>query len=186
MLARSIFIGKVCQNSVGFNKFLPSNIVLSVPALCSNPIRNGSFRSSEPVGDIAQFPEVEVIKNAPEWKYVERLLAPRVVPTPEVKVEYPSGWKPPQPKPDLKYFVARTKNHMLPVYLHRTFRGQRILTTVRRIDGDIWQLEAELRYLLEKRLKKSIVTRVNEMNGQIELKGDFVTIVEEFLLEKGL
>lgn len=161
--------------------------LLYIPQILhANPVRNGSFRSSEPVGDITQFPEVEVVKNAPEWKYVERLLAPRVVPKPVAQSEYPSGWKPPQPKPDLKYFVARTKNHMLPVYLHRSFRGQRIITAIRRIDGDIWQLEAELRYLIEKRLNKQIVTRVNEMNGQIELKGDFVTIVEEYLLEKGL
>lgn len=145
-----------------------------------------SFRSSEPVGDISQFPEVEIVKNPPEWKFVERIIAPRVVPIPVAKEEYPSGWKPPNPKTDLKYFVARTKNYMLPVYLRRTFRGQRITTAIRRIDGDIWLLEAELRYLIENKLNKPIITRVNEMNGQIELKGDFVTIVEQFLLDKGL
>ncbi|XP_055544312.1 probable 39S ribosomal protein L49, mitochondrial [Wyeomyia smithii] len=161
-------------------------LLQNVPSATTDCSRMSSFRSSEPVGDINQFPQVEVVRNAPEWKYVERIIAPRVVPIPAAKQEYPSGWKPPSPKADLKYFVARTKNYMLPVYLRRTFRGQRIVTAVRRIDGDIWQLEAELRYLIEKKLDKPIVTRVNEMNGQIELKGDFVTIVEQFLLDKGL
>lgn len=203
MLARSI-ARKICQNTVLFGQPVQSRGLLNITVSAVNyfsfvhisyflpqiinpsSVRHASFRSSEPAGDITQFPEVEVAKNPPEWKYVERLLASRVVPTPVAKSEYPSGWKPPQPRPDLKYFVSRTKNVMLPVYLHRAFRGQRIFTAVRRIDGDIWQLEAELRYLIEKKLNKSIVTRVNEMNGQIELKGDFVTIVEQFLLEKGL
>ncbi|XP_062565558.1 large ribosomal subunit protein mL49 [Armigeres subalbatus] len=182
---RSLF-QKVCQNEAISIKLVQCSNILNVTALRSIPVRCSSFRSSEPVGDVDRFPQVDVVRDAPEWKFVERLLAARVVPTPVAKTEYPSGWKPPQPRPDLKYFVARTKNYMLPVYLRRTFRGQRIVTAVRRIDGDIWQLEAELRYLIEKKLNKSIVTRVNEMNGQIELKGDFVTIVEGFLLEKGL
>ncbi|XP_065093084.1 large ribosomal subunit protein mL49 [Ochlerotatus camptorhynchus] len=185
MLARSI-ARKICQNKELFGPSVQCSGLLNNTVLNPSTVRHASFRSSEPVGDITQFPEVEVAKNPPEWKYVERLLASRVVPTPIAKPEYPSGWKPPKPRSDLKYFVSRTKNFMLPVYLHRSFRGQRIITAVRRIDGDIWQLESELRYLVEKKLNKSIVTRVNEMNGQIELKGDFVTIVEEFLLEKGL
>ncbi|XP_058059474.1 large ribosomal subunit protein mL49 [Anopheles bellator] len=150
------------------------------------PIRLSSFRSSEPVGDIAQFPEVEVVRNPPEWKYVERILAPRTVPAPRPKESYPSGWQPPNPQAGLKYTVLRTKNHMLPVYLQRSFRGQRRITAVRRVEGDVWQLEAELRYLIEKQLNRPIITRVNEMTGQIALKGDHVAVVEKFLLEKGM
>ncbi|XP_058129022.1 large ribosomal subunit protein mL49 [Anopheles ziemanni] len=149
-------------------------------------IRNSSFRSSEPVGDISQYPEVEVVRNPPEWKYVERLLAPRTVPKPTAKESYPSGWKPANPQPDLKYLVQRTKNHMLPVYLRRAYRGQRRITAVRHVEGDIWLLEAELRYLIEKQRNRPIITRVNEMSGQIELKGDHVAFVEKFLLEKGM
>ncbi|XP_055609234.1 probable 39S ribosomal protein L49, mitochondrial [Uranotaenia lowii] len=176
MYAR-VFIRHVCGYRVPVVQPLLQN---------TQVIRNASFRSSEPVGDLTQFPEVEIVKNPSEWRFVERLIAPRVVPVPLEQKEYPSGWKPPSPKPDLKYHVNRTKNFMLPVYLKRTFRGQRILTAVRRIEGDIWQLEAELRYLIEKKFNKPIVTRINEMNGQIELKGDYVTIVEEYLLSKGL
>uniref|UniRef100_A0A1Q3FBN1 Large ribosomal subunit protein mL49 n=1 Tax=Culex tarsalis TaxID=7177 RepID=A0A1Q3FBN1_CULTA len=180
MMARVLF------RSLQENKpFYWSNLLRSAVVPNVDSVRQSSFRSSEPVGDLSQVPEVEVVKNPPEWKHVERLLAPRIVPKPLAKAEYPSGWKPPSAKADQKYFVARTKNFMLPVYLRRSFRGQRIVTAVRRIDGDIWQLEAELRYLIEKKLNKQIITRVNEMNGVIEFKGDFVTIVEGFLLEKG-
>lgn len=75
---------------------------------------------------------------------------------------------------------------MLPVYLQRAFRGQRRITVIRRVEGDIWLLEAELRYLIEKQLNRPIITRVNEMTGQIAFKGDHVAVVEKFLLDKGL
>ncbi|KAF6211537.1 hypothetical protein GE061_012050 [Apolygus lucorum] len=38
--------------------------------------------------------EYEVSKNPEEWKFVERLLPPKCVPTPEPKGVYPSGWRP--------------------------------------------------------------------------------------------
>ncbi|KAL1397078.1 hypothetical protein pipiens_010018 [Culex pipiens pipiens] len=181
MMARALFRSLQQNNPLNW-----SNLLRSAAAPNVDSVRQSSFRSSEPVGDLGQFPEVEVVRNPPEWKHVERLLAPRIVPKPLAQAEYPSGWKPPAAAAvDQKYFVARTKNFMLPVYLRRSFRGQRIVTAVRRIDGDIWLLEAELRYLIEKKLNKQIITRVNEMNGQIEFKGDFVTIVESFLAEKG-
>uniref|UniRef100_A0A182JA94 Large ribosomal subunit protein mL49 n=1 Tax=Anopheles atroparvus TaxID=41427 RepID=A0A182JA94_ANOAO len=181
---------RVLSKTLGFKQFIPFISVNRLPNSIQNgtliPIRHSSFRSSEPVGDLAQYPEVEVVRNPPEWKYVERLLAPRTVPAPKPKESYPSGWKPSNPRPDLKYVVLRTKNHMLPVYLRRAYRGQRRITAVRHVEGDIWQLEAELRYLIEKQLNRPIITRVNEMTGQIELKGDHVAFVEKFLLEKGM
>jgi large subunit ribosomal protein L49 len=149
-------------------------------------VRQGSFRGSNQVAPLDQYPEVEVVKNPPEWKFVERLLSSNVIPQPAEKPNYPSGWQPQniaQPSP---YTISRTKNHMLPLYLCRTHRGQRRITKVRRIEGDIWALEADLRAVVEKRLQKRINTRVNEMSGQIELRGDFVTIVEEFLQKRGL
>ncbi|XP_055638657.1 probable 39S ribosomal protein L49, mitochondrial [Toxorhynchites rutilus septentrionalis] len=169
-----------------FQQFACKNLLQNVTVLNIKCTRDSSFRSSEPVGDLNQYQNAEVVKNPPEWKYIERLISPRVIPKPLSKATYPSGWKPPKPDVDLKYFVPRTKNYMLPVYLRRTFRGQRIVTALRRVDGDIWQLEAELRYLIEKKLQKQIVTRVNEMNGLIEFKGDYVTIIKDYLHDKGL
>ncbi|XP_049276687.1 probable 39S ribosomal protein L49, mitochondrial [Anopheles funestus] len=178
------------SKTLSINRIVPLNSINHLPKQLQNvtptSVRWSSFRSSEPVGDVAQFPEVEVVRNPPEWKYVERLLAPRTVPKPIAKESYPSGWKPADPRPELKYVVLRTKNHMLPVYLRRAFRGQRRITAIRHVEGDIWQLEAELRYLIEKQLDRPIITRVNEMSGLIELKGDHVAFVEKFLLEKGM
>jgi large subunit ribosomal protein L49 len=128
---------------------------------------------------------VEIVKNPPEWKYVERLLSTNIVPQPIEKSVYPSGWKPQAVVEQNEYTINRTKNHMLPLYLCRTHRGQRRITKVRRVEGNIWALENDLRLLVEKRLQKRINTRVNEMSGQIELRGDFVTIVEDYLKKKG-
>lgn len=126
-----------------------------------------------------------MLKNPPEWKFVERILRKPQVPEPQPKLEYPSGWQP-QTNFDSSYFVARTKNHMHPVYLNTYFRGLRRITKLRKIQGDIWLLERELRECIEARVGKKIATRVNELSGQIWIKGDYVTIVNEFLLKKRL
>lgn len=137
---------------------------------------------------------VRVSRDPAEWKFVEAILPKPMVPAPPLSAAtnqlFPSGWQPQavdERVAKLPYFVARTKNHMQPVYLCTYFRGQRRLTKVRRIQGDIWQLERELHAAIEKRLDgKEIVSRVNEMSGQIWFKGDYVTIVKEFLASKGL
>ena len=41
------------------------------------------------------YTDVEISKSPEEWKYVERLLPSKIIPKPQPKVEYPSGWKPP-------------------------------------------------------------------------------------------
>lgn len=75
---------------------------------------------------------------------------------------------------------------MVPVYLNTYFRGLRRVTKLRKIQGDIWLLETELRDCIEKRIGKKIATRVNELSGQIWIKGDYATIVQDFLMKKGL
>lgn len=126
-----------------------------------------------------------MLKNPPEWKYVERILRKPLVPVPEPKSEYPSGWQP-QTNIDHPYYVARTKNHMIPVYMVTYYRGMRRITRLRKIQGDIWLLERELRECIEKRIGKKIASRVNELSGQILFKGDCLTIIQEFLMKKGL
>lgn len=146
-----------------------------------------SFISSEKLEDVKdQFPKVEVIRNPPEWKFVERILPSQTVPAPKPKTEYPSGWKPQTIDPkSTPYFINRTRNHMLPVYLHSKYRGMRQLTLIRRIQGDIWALEKEIVEMLKHRTGHMIVTRINEMNGQIYIKGDYVNMVADYLMEKG-
>lgn len=152
------------------------------------PSRSSSFTSSEKFKSVENHPEVEVIPNPPEWKIVERLLPSRVVQIPKLKAEYPSGWTPPNPEKNQKlpYFVARTRNHMVPVYMLTTYRGMRRVTKVRGIEGDIWQLESELHELIEKKSGKICYSRVNEINREIRFKGDYVTLIQKYLISKGL
>lgn len=128
-----------------------------------------------------------MIKNPPEWKYVEQLIGTNIIPKPTVKAEYPSGWTPPDPSKHkgLPYFVERTKNFMFPVYLHLTFRGQRRITVIKFIEGDIWKLEQDLNQLIEQRVGQRVFSQINEMNRNIRFKGDFVTLIEKFLRDKG-
>lgn len=158
-----------------------------VPSLVaiSPSIRYSSFRSSNQVEPIEEYPQVEVLKNPPEWEYVEQILRKPLVPEPQPKSEYPSGWRP-QTNLSNPYYVARTKNHMIPVYLNRFFRGTRRITELRKIQGDIWLLERELRDCIETRIGRKIASRVNELSGQITFKGDYVTIINDFLMKKGL
>ncbi|XP_037036867.1 probable 39S ribosomal protein L49, mitochondrial [Bradysia coprophila] len=185
----STIFGKTFNvTATAHGKYLVSNIPQSlVPCsiAITPPIRYSSFQSSHPVEPIDQYPEVEVLTNPPEWKYVERILRKPLVPEPEPKPEYPSGWKP-QTEWSHPYFVRRTKNHMIPVYLEKFFRGQRHITKLQKIQGDIWMLERELSACIEARVGKKIATRVNELSGQIWMKGDYVTIVRDFVMKKGL
>ncbi|XP_062141562.1 large ribosomal subunit protein mL49 [Drosophila sulfurigaster albostrigata] len=160
---------------------------LSQRSLHTQPAIFSSFRSSRQVQPLEQYPEVEVVHNPPEWKYVERLLPPQTVPQPVAKADYPSGWKPQTADGNSDgYFVARTKNHMVPVYLHTRHRGQRRITIVRRIQGDIWRLEREVRDVVERaRNGKLCATRVNELSGQIHVHGDYVDVLREHLKSKG-
>lgn len=122
---------------------------------------------------------------------MERIINGRIIQDSPVATEefMPSGWRPQKSVADLRdkyaYFVNRTKNHQMPVYLMSTFRGQRKVTKLRRVEGDIWALEKDLKTFLEKALKKRVETRVNEVSGQIDFKGIHVDMISEYLMEKG-
>lgn len=152
------------------------------------PSRSSSYISSQQYEGVEQHPEVEVIKNPPEWKYIEHLIGKSQIPVPLVKSEYPSGWTPPNPalNKDLPYAVHRTKNFMVPVYLEITFRGTRRISFLKNIEGDIWKLNQELVELIERKGGKRAFSRVNEMNRTIKFKGDYVTLIQKYLLSKGL
>lgn len=158
-------------------------------------IRHSSFKSSEVLtpeeqNRISQ-KNIEILTNPPEWKYVERLLGNKIIPPVNVEGDgyMPCGWRPQKSVEELKnkfpYFINRTKNHQIPVYLMSTFRGHRKITKLKRVEGDIWALEADIKKMLETTLKKRIETRVNEVSGQIDFKGIHVDMISEYLMEQG-
>lgn len=117
------------------------------------------------------------------------MLGKKLIPQPELKTEYPSGWKPQDPEKykELPYYIKRSKNHLLPVYLKVQFRGMRRRTYVKFIEGDIWQAEKDFVQAIQERIGKlPVFTQINEMNRQIIIKGDYVTLLQKFLYNKGL
>lgn len=136
--------------------------------------------------DLNQQPQIEILYDSSEWKYVERILPKKTVPLPEPKEQYSSGWVPQKPEA-LKqpYFIKRSKNHMLPVYLDIDYRGTRRRTFVKHITGDIWKLHNELLEYIEYYMAKRERSRVNEFNGQIIINGDYVNLLKDYLVKKG-
>lgn len=129
---------------------------------------------------------VVIRKNPPEWKYVERILARKTVPVPVPKEAYPSGWRPQQPEArSYPYFIRRSKNHMVPVYLDLGFRNLRKRTIVQNIEGDIWNLHQELFDYVSNYMARKQRTRVNEFTGKIVFAGDHVNLIRDYLMRKG-
>uniref|UniRef100_A0A1B6D1U2 Large ribosomal subunit protein mL49 n=2 Tax=Clastoptera arizonana TaxID=38151 RepID=A0A1B6D1U2_9HEMI len=149
--------------------------------------RYSQYRSSENVGDPSEYTSFEITENPEEWKFVERLLPQKMIPTPILKDKYPSGWCPQIANPEKQeYYVERTRNHMMPVYLDISFRGQRRITYVSKIEGDIWDFNNEVTDYLKKLEKRPIASRVNEVRRLIMFKGDHVNNIKQFLMKKGL
>lgn len=70
------------------------------------------------------------------------------------------------------------------IYCHTSTHRYR--TTVNHVEGDIWALLEDLRaYLQERRQPKVLNMRAHEPHQKIEIKGQYVAEVREFLLEKG-
>ncbi|XP_062456813.1 large ribosomal subunit protein mL49 [Rhea pennata] len=129
-----------------------------------------------------------VVESAAEYAaFVERLLPPTRVPAPPEHPSYPtpSGWSPPRdPPPALPYFVRRSRMHNVPVYRQLT-KGNRKMTVIRKIEGDIWALEGELKAFLAPLAGRQPLTQVNELTGTLRIKGHFDGEVRAWLLQKG-
>jgi len=150
--------------------------------------RDSSYRSSPFAQDPSHYAKYEVSSSPEEWKYVERLLPLTIIPSPPDNKVFPSGWKPQTAKFDqYPYFIHRTRNHMLPVYLKVSHRGTRRLTQITNVDGNIWKLEIALKKHLQKLYGDRIIaTKVHEVCGHLFIHGDHVSRVTEWLLKKGL
>ncbi|KAK3733018.1 hypothetical protein RRG08_002621 [Elysia crispata] len=128
-----------------------------------------------------------------EFKYVEQVLASPTVPELKEHTQYPtpSGWFPPNEslQAQQKYLIRRTKNHMLPVYsqTHTTWYGTTHYVSIKKIEGDIWALEADLReHVLKITGQKFVNTQVHEVGRFIRVRGQHRDLIANFLLEKGM
>lgn len=122
------------------------------------------------------------------WYWVQRLAPKQTLSRSnfEPGKQYPSGYKIPSGgPPNLPYFVSRTRNHLLPVYKLVERDDERVKTIISRVDGDIWELEQEIRTRLEAKHQKRIITGVNEVRGDIKLLGNHVFEVVGYLEELG-
>ncbi|XP_068631002.1 large ribosomal subunit protein mL49 [Battus philenor] len=180
-----LFVGKIAQ--------IPNNCADLSSKLSPGPLsvacasRNYSNYAHSPfVNKIREQYEYEVVKNPPEWKYVERLLPFETIPAVTPKENYPSGWIPPREEAkNLPYYMSRTRNHEVPIYLHVTFRGMRKITKIKKIEGDIWLFNDIIKAHLKETSGKYVETRVHELGQFIEVKGDYVNILRDWAHSKG-
>ncbi|KAK9729703.1 Mitochondrial large subunit ribosomal protein (Img2) [Popillia japonica] len=101
--------------------------------------------------------------------------------------EYPSGWKPQENiTEDLPFYITRTKNHMIPVYLKISQRGTKRLTYVKKIQGDIWLMEKKLLEFLQREEIRPIRSQVNELARHICFHGDYVNAIKYYLMKNNL
>lgn len=136
--------------------------------------------------DLEQQPKLQVYKNPPEWKYIERIIPTPTIPQIIPKAEYPSGWRPPTKKAlTYPYHIRRNKNCMVPVYLYVERRNIRKITYIRNITGDIWALNHDITEYVENYMQNKIRTRVNEFVGKIQINGDYMNLVKDYLISKG-
>lgn len=82
--------------------------------------------------------------------------------------------------------LQRTKNGMLPIYLHIGERGMKRVTMIRRVHGDMWNLAADVKNYLEKINGKKIYTKIHEITGTVCVHGDHVSDVKVWALKRGL
>ncbi|XP_072101701.1 large ribosomal subunit protein mL49-like [Mobula birostris] len=128
-----------------------------------------------------------IVESTEEFHFVERLIPPTTVPVPPKHDRYPtpSGWCPPRDPPlDLPYMIRRSRMHNLPVYTDIT-HGNRKMTVIRKIEGDIWTLDKDVKEYLAQLTGKTPLTQVNEVTMSLRVKGYFDKELKSWLLEKG-
>ncbi|NP_001291156.1 39S ribosomal protein L49, mitochondrial [Esox lucius] len=135
-----------------------------------------------PVGEA----NAKIIQSTEEYKFVERLIPPSRVPIPPKRDgPAPSGWTPPaEMPPALPYMIRRSRMHNIPVYTDLT-HGSRKTTIIRKVEGDIWALEKDVKEFLQQLTGKDLPTQVNEVTMILRVKGHFDVELKEWLVKKG-
>lgn len=127
-----------------------------------------------------------ILESSAEYKFVERLIPPSRVPDPPKHAgRTPSGWCPPADTPQsLPYMIRRSRMHNVPVYTDLT-SGNRKTTLIRKVEGDIWALEKDVKQYLKEVTGKELPTQVNEVTMTLKVKGHFDAELKEWLISKG-
>ncbi|XP_022075655.2 mitochondrial ribosomal protein L49 [Acanthochromis polyacanthus] len=127
-----------------------------------------------------------IIESTEEYRFVERLIPPSRIPAPPKHVGVtPSGWSPPADSPPpLPYMIRRSRMHNVPVYTDVT-NGSRKLTLVRKVEGDIWALEKDVKQHLKEVTGEELPTQVNEVTMTLKVKGHFEKELKDWLVSKG-
>ncbi|XP_029013220.1 mitochondrial ribosomal protein L49 [Betta splendens] len=127
-----------------------------------------------------------ILESTEEYKFVERLIPPSRVPAPPKHAgPTPSGWTPPaDTPPPLPYMIRRSRMHNIPVYTDLT-HGNRKMTLIRKVEGDIWALEKDVKEYLKEVTGKELPTQVNEVTMTLKVKGHFDKELKEWLGGKG-
>ncbi|XP_062393207.1 mitochondrial ribosomal protein L49 [Sardina pilchardus] len=127
-----------------------------------------------------------LIESTEEYAFVERLIPSSRVPKPPTHDgPTPSGWIPPsEVPPDLPYMIRRSRMHNVPIYTDIKHGSQKS-TIVRKVEGDIWALEKDMKDYLMEVTGRDLPTQVNEVTGSIRVKGHFDKELKEWLLSKG-
>ncbi|KAK6182141.1 hypothetical protein SNE40_009892 [Patella caerulea] len=154
----------------------------------STQVRKCSNISESSLPDKGQDELIDFEVSTKEMKYVERLMPQLTVPEVPKHSSYPtpSGWVPPREEAlSLPYQVRRTKNHMLPVYHEQTHQNRHCVH-IRKVEGDIWALEAALKEHLQQLYpEKQLASQVHEVARSIRIKGHYIHDVADFLISKG-
>lgn len=74
---------------------------------------------------------------------------------------------------------------MVPVYLKVDHRGLRRQTTIKNINGDIWELYHDVMGHIKSYMARDERAKVNEFTRQIIINGDYVNLLKDYLISKG-
>jgi len=126
-----------------------------------------------------------------EWAMVERYMhqcQPKLIPVPKQDEDCSSGFVMPTAKPgDYPYFVKRAPSWLFPVYVRQGDRINRspVITTVRRVEGNVARLREDLSEFLMQRYEQEFISQANELMQKVVFRGNFDKDFKEFLKIRG-
>jgi len=140
--------------------------------------------------------EFVATQNPEEWKYVDRLVEAaksKTVPVPKLDSVAASGFLMPLAKPkDYTYFVRRTLNHMLPVYVSKLAVDNNgasdkgiTITSVKKVEGDVFKLREDLCEFLLQRYEQEFISQPDELRQKVVFRGNFESDFKDFLKLRG-